>query len=325
MLCFLSFFACSETISEVGFTKKQLTKDETLDFDFKESKLSSILLWGEQQKLEFNSEISNLTDYPFNFKINDATGIKLTGKKGNIKFNDTTDFVIWTVPSAICNGPIMYYSSQKYVQDDLVFANSMDEKQDLCIFFSNKDKGSDIYLKVDSKSAEVKPFFDVYGIRSDNTIGSLDKCKGASCTSTLNQPFFVRLANMTAKSSYSLDLTYNEKDNVPSSLCSLRFIAELNNGDEIISSIRTLSNDLVCEPKSPYYANVEHFYISIGILVIFAAVAIFLYITGMFRKISEKLCCCLSNQAGQPNIDGYAEELVAEKTEHFDIDENDAL
>ena len=321
MFFFLSFFCFSETISQVGFVQKQLAKKEKLDFDLKESEISSILIWGENQNLEFSSQVYNASDYLFDFKINDGIGIKLVGNKGNIQFNDTSNFVIWTIPSSICNGPIMYYSSQKYIQDDIFFESKMDEEKDLCIFFSNKDKGSTIYLKVDSISTNIKPYVDIYGLRSDNTIGSLDKCKDNTCTSTLNQAFFIRLANMTARSSYSLDVTYNQAENVPSTLCSQRFIAELNNGEEVISSIKTASNDLICEPRTSYYAYAEHFYIAIGLFVIFTAILIFCYITGLFRKISAK-CCCFLDQAGQPNIDGYAEELVAEKPDNLDIQED---
>ena len=321
---FLSF-SLSETISKEGFNVKQLSGDESLNLNLDNSSLSSIFLWKENQKLSLKTTLFNGTNFKTEFQLEDAPGLKIQANTAEISFNQTSELVIWTIPSSICNGPIIYYSSQHYIQDDVILEKGVDLENDICAFFSNKDEGMDLYAKVNAKSDTLKPNIDIYGVKDDGSIGSLGKCNNAICTSTISAPFFLRMTNMITGASYSIDAKFNKKDTtLPANTCSQKFLIQLINDQELIYTLLSKSQDLICEPHSSYYRNVEHFYIVLAICVIVFAVIIFCYITGLYQKISYKLCCCL-NKAGEPNNDGITEDLVNENVEHFDIQPDDEL
>ena len=318
MFYFLFFLSSCETFNAVGYEYRSVSEGTQFDFILQDSERNNsvFLIWGGTNQIKSQIKLTNDTDYVFTYSPSDTAGIKLSGKTANVSFSSAGKIAMWLMPSNLCTGPSILYSTKKYLQEDLTLKNGLKENQDLCVFFSAQGQAIDIYAKAEHKKAAVQPNVEIYGFDTNQkTVTSLGKCHNSSCTALVRQPVFLRLTKLIEGSSYSIDVTYTQEDDVPKDMCSRSFLTQFDNGNEIEQSVVPSLHELVCEAKTPYSQNAEHFYISLAIVVISIAVAIVCYITGTCNKIS-RLCDNTS-----VTIEGPGQELIDDQPDNLVIDD----
>lgn len=306
-------------ISEETFMRKEVKPEDVFNFDLKDGKYTAFVVWGKGKDVLASAMVMNETGYEHSFNLQGEVGVAMNGNKSTLVFNSSAKVSIWMMPSNMCRGPNILYSTKMYLQHEFKLKKSI-EKNDLCVFFALDDPKMSVYAKVVSKDESNTPLIEAFGLKSQK-ITSLGKCNGNTCSASIKENSFFRVRNLTANADYTFDVTLNSKNaNVDNEMCDSEFLVELNNGNEISQTVIPSSHELSCEKAANPNESIENFYIAIGLCVVLTAAIIICYALGICEKISRRLCSWCNGE-DPINVYDYDKELVNENNEAFDDDD----